>query len=162
MKKILLLLLILLTTADCKPQDAWDDPSQVQVDSVMRPYFDEFVEIAQRNNLKINWKNIQTIEAIPLARGINGLYSTESRNIYMNYFYSLPPYISEELTVEQQKRMLREAVLAILAHEIAHSQGYKHVDAELDLMAKTDKWLYWSIVNIGVEEYILLTFCNGQ
>lgn len=162
MKKILLLLLILLTTADCKPQDSWGSPDQVQVDSVMRPYFDDFVDIAKRNNLKINWNRIQVIEAVPLAYGINGLYSTESNNIYINYYYSLPRFIVNELTAEQQKKMLREAVLAILAHEIAHSQGYKHVDAELDLMSKTDKWLYWSIVNIGVEEYILLTFCNGQ
>ena len=157
-----LLLTMLFLTACSNAQDIYGSPDNVKVDSVMQPYFDEFVELMAENNISINWDKIQTIEAIPLRRGINGLYSTETKNIYINWDYALPRFLTNELTPEQQQRMVKEAVFCILAHEIAHSQGYKHVPQGLDLMSKSDAWLYWAIVNLGHHEYTLMTFCNGQ
>lgn len=160
MKKILLVLAMLQLTACTVSPQSGGRPEDVVVDTVMQPYFDDFVKLIQKEKVNIDWTKIHSIEAVPLRAGINGLYSAKTKNIIINWDYRLPRAISGDLNTEQQLWIVKEAAFLILAHEIAHSQGYKHVDEGVNLMSKNDKWLYWAIVNLGREEYTLLTFCN--
>lgn len=162
MKKILLLLAIAVTCS-CTPQH----PSyQVEVDSICRETFDRFVRIVVERDIEIDWSQIKTIEAVPLMMGMNGMYSTETRNIYMNIYFSVPNVIMKQIPENQPKKrrqLVEDAFLFVMAHEIAHSQGHPHIAADLPhLMNKNDRWMYFMIVDQGIETIIFDFFCPQE
>lgn len=148
MKKIFTLLLILLL-ASCST--AKKHPSEkVICDLMAQPLFDRFVQLAEENNLDVDYSKIHSINVVPLNWGIEGLYHKQSEIILLNLGYTVPAPIAEQLTPNQLKLMSEESIFFILSHEIGHSQGMEHLpNGSFKLMAEGDRSMYFLIVAKG-------------
>ena len=128
---------------------------QVIVDALLKPYFIRFVQLMEKNNIKIDYSKIYAIEALPLYDGFHGIYTIDSKVVLVNLYYEVPLSVP----LNDVKRVGDEMIFHILAHEIGHSQGLKHKDPKAaDLMASSSFKAYWAIDNIGADQYVLDAF----
>lgn len=153
-----ILLLCAIVLASCSA----NKPENVLCDSLAQPIFDRFVDIAEENDLKIDYTQVQSISFLPLNWGMQGVYNQKTKTITLNIDYMLPKVIYEQLNVTQRQKMVHDGILYILAHEIGHSQGLPHLEVGTpELMAENDAVMYWLIVEKGVDQIICEAFENN-
>lgn len=131
-------------------------PDEVTVQKELRPIFEKFVEIVEKNNIEIDWTQINSVEALPLYVGVQGFYSSNSKTVAISHFYTFPMLVN--LTDEEK----RELLLLTLAHEVAHSQGFGHIDEGISLMNPSSIYHAAVVKSIGAEEFILSFFGDRE
>lgn len=157
MKKILLYL-FLFVVLTCQGQPTVVAPeNNIYVDPLLKESYSRFVKLMKDNDIPINYYNIKIIETIPLAATVGGLYSTNTKNIYINIFYQLPA----EVPIEKKEYFSKELIFMLLAHEIGHSQGLEHKDYYTkELMSKGDYYWILLINEKGADQTVLDAFCS--
>lgn len=151
MKKLILVLTVIFLSTACKPSIKAEAEipihETIPVDSLIEFLFDRFVLLMEDNCIEIDYSKINSIDVLPLADGLNGIQSEETWNIVLNYYMKTPK--GEDLQVRN------DFIFYVLAHEIGHSQGFKHSTNPFDLMYPTSGFALGIIKTTGIEEYIL-------
>jgi len=158
MKKIMIFFIVLFSTAILSNYEtttnvgAIDKFEQVNITEGFKPYALRFYNMMYRNNINIDWTKISSINVVPLARGTQGIYSLDTHIILIQ------PYQLSSLS----KKAYDNLLLAILAHEIGHSQGFPHVFEDGKLMSTTDIGIY-DVINDDVllEKFIIEAFIGS-
>tara|TARA_R110000737_G_C14624761_1_gene494662 strand:- start:60360 stop:60860 length:501 start_codon:yes stop_codon:yes gene_type:complete len=153
MKRLIPLLLILLLTASYYPSYKASGRNHIAVSEHLQPYYNEFVEIADKNNLEIDWSRIKSVDLVPLAHNIQGYWSRASETVMISYYYTFPMLVT--LTKEEKD----DLILMTLAHEIGHSQGWKHTNPDhMGLMNPSARFDMTALRGMGAEAYIVICF----
>ena len=146
----LILLLLTVTTTSSLGQST----SHIKVQKELKPYFNELIEIVEKNDLDVDWGKVDAIILSPLSRGIQGYWSQDGSTIMINYLFIFPSFV--ELTNDEKD----DFILLTLAHEVGHSQGLKHIATDkIGLMSPHSKFELGIIRgSIGAEQFIVNTF----
>ena len=158
MKRIIFIIVFALLTAYTLPLNAethiLGDANDVVVISQLQPHFKRFVKLMKDNNVPVDYSLIGGVDLLPLSYGIQGLYSPTTHVVSISYYIQFPPYA--KLTKQEKD----DFVLIVLAHEIGHAMGWKHIDKEtIGLMHPTSAHDLGIIRgSLGAEQYILNTF----
>lgn len=132
--------------------------NHILVDPNLQRVFDRFIDIVDRNDLEVDWSQINGVELAPMLNGVQGFYARHSKAVIINYFFIVP---TRATRTEKD-----DLLLLTLAHEIGHSQGWRHIDPDkIGLMNPNGKYdLYIIRGSIGAEQYIVNTYkykaCN--
>jgi hypothetical protein len=110
------------------------------------------------NNINVDYNNISQINSIPLGGGLLGIYQPETKSVFVNTKLPLP--FAEYLMTpkEEIKKLEKDYLFVILAHEIMHSQGVLHVNDTNSIMMADDIYVIRNIKKIGAEKYVLNTY----
>lgn len=150
---LLLTAFLLLTFYLGEAQQA-KDSDRISVDVNVKPYFDRFVRLMEKNQIPVDYTKISAIELVPLLDNVRGYYGIGSKSVMLNfYFYFEPDATQQEMD---------DLVLITLAHEIGHSQGWVHIDEEVIGLMNPYSRFDLLIVrgSIGAEQYILNTYTH--
>lgn len=91
---------------------------------------------------------INAVVLAPMARGIQGYYLRESKTVIISYGYLLPKHTTKEED--------NDLIFMTLAHEVGHSQGWKHSEAGIiGLMHPDARFDMLIIRGMGAEQFIL-------
>jgi len=156
MRKIAIVYAVLLLTAIASITNATTTNvgaaeafNNIDIEDDFKPYALRLYNIMHKNDIKIDWTKISSINVVPLAKGLQGLYSTDTHIILIQ------PYQFATLNRMEYDNLL----LLILAHEVGHSQGFPHVEGKGKLMSRTDAGVYDIIKdNSLLEEFIISAF----
>lgn len=151
MKKILLVLSIVILSTACnnhiKAVAEIPIEERIPVDPLLEGQFDRFILLMKDNCIEIDYSKITSIGVLPLREGLNGMQQAVTGTITLSYYIKTP--ITSPLQVQN------DFIFYVLAHEIGHSQGFKHNMNQFDLMYPSSEFAMGMITTIGVEELVL-------
>lgn len=155
MKQLIPFLLIILLTATIAPSFKAQPPHEkVVVNEQLEPFFDRFVELMAKNDIPVDYSLLTTVDLLPLYYGVQGIYSPTTKGVVINYYIQFP--VLQKLTRAEKD----DFIFIVLAHEIGHAMGWKHIDAEaIGLMNPSSKHDL-SIIrgSLGADQYIINTY----
>lgn len=137
-------------------------PDDILVNESFKREFDTLISIYERNNIKIKYRKISTIsdmkqlpkEYEPYVGGLDavGLYYPYTREIYVKSSGTLT-HLESILSGKYF-----DFVTLILAHEIAHSQGYDHHNDTVSILYPDIKYILDLLDKHTLEELVVNTY----
>lgn len=130
----------------------------ISVDEKAKSLFDRFTTLMNETKcddgkpIPVDYNKISYITVLPMMEGISGYWLEQSGSVILSHYMASPMDATPEEVMDM--------VYITLAHEIGHSQGWQHTDAEaINLMNPTSKFDYGIVKgSIGADQYIINTY----
>lgn len=142
---------LMLTTTSFKARPIVETTDHIVVDPNLKPFFDRFVKLMEENDIPVDYSQINAVELVPLKQGANGYYARYSKTVIIAFYFMLP--------TESTPKEDDELIFITLAHEIGHSQGWKHTNPKImGLMNPYSTYDLRVVRGMGADQYIVNHF----
>lgn len=130
-----------------------------KVEPQLQKYFDKLDSIYSANDIDIDYSKISTIQvmdSLPTTPKISG---PNYEGLYNRLDYSM--YINMNQGPAFMLGKYEDVILVIMAHEVAHSQGYGHSNDPCSIMFYSSDYLLYLLLDTEVEYLVTDIYFSG-